>query len=194
MWWPSFVAVLHDLWSFLFGRREIAIASAPQVATTPFHREPARQQVAAAQSKVSALSVGVVYDAQHPATIAIRSQLGTYDQHIVKDGPLTSGEWLIAHLLQQRASLPALALYMTPVGNWHTTLKGQSGVSVGITPRTQALMEWPESVTVQKAGLVKTVSPAEAITLGQLSDSGLYTEATYDRATWLELRPVFTSV
>lgn len=188
------MAVLHDLWSFLLGRSDMAVVSVPQVATTPLHRAPIRQQVAAAQSKVPVLSAGVVYDALHPATIAIRSQLGTYDQHIVKDGPLTSGEWLIAHLLQQRASLPVFALYMTPIGNWHTTLKGQSGVSVGITPRTQALMEWSESGTVQKAGLVKAVSPSEAITLGQLSDSGLYTESTYDRATWLELRPIFTTV
>lgn len=196
MWWPSFVAVLRDLWLFAvrWPALPLVVTEVAQLPTQPVMRPLQTSSEVAKNTTTHTLHTGQVYDATNEVVQAIRSYLRDYDAHLVRSGVLTPKEWLLYTLLKQKASVPVLALHMTPLGSWHTTLRGLTGVTVGIQPRTRALIEWVESATSSQVGLVLSVTPAEEIVVGQLSESGLYTQTTYDRASWLELRPVFTTV
>ena len=187
------MAVLQDLWQFLVSPHNHSYEAAEPEERAPF-RKSVPSEASSGSRVTHVLSARVRYVATHPTTVAIRSYLQSYDPHLVRRGPLTTHEWLTYVLLLQKASVPALALYLTPIGSWHTTLKGQPGSVIGIVPRTHALVEWTESPQMQKAGLVLFVTPAEVMTIGQLQSDGLYVHTTYDREQWLELRPVFTTV
>jgi hypothetical protein len=127
-------------------------------------------------------------------TLAIRAALREYDPHLVQTKILTEKEWLLYFVNIKRPSIPLFALQLTPIGRWHTTLKGQSVISVGIAPYTDALMEWSGGV-IDRAAVVLQVTPDEIITIGELStvQPGLYTRRSLTKAQWLELRPVFTT-
>ncbi len=191
MWGPSFLSVLHDLWLFCTGQ---AIAVEPTPASNQMGPSYSRDIVTPVILKKVRLNPGVFYVATNPDTIQIRSRLGAYDSHIISSGPLTEYEWLLYSLQDKHLAVPLLALRLTPLGRWHTTLKGQPSVSIGVTPYTDALMEWREG-EVDRIGWVHEVSPDESIVLGELgtSEPGLYQSRSLQRSQWLELRPVFTS-
>lgn len=190
MWFSSFVSVLHDLWQFCFGRSSPIETVAAQSIGPSYSRE---QVTPAVVNKVR-LSPGVMYDADNPDTVQIRNRLSAYDSHIISTGPLTEYEWLLYILQNKHLAVPLLALRLTPLGRWHTTLKGQPGVSIGINPYTDALMEWGQG-EMQRIGLICEVSPDETIVVGELwrNETGLYESRTLTRSQWLELRPVFTT-
>jgi hypothetical protein len=175
MWLPSFVAVLHDLWLFCTGRGIVA-ASGTLVDINPaFTGRPA------------------VHIAQRNSTQKLQTQVA-YDPHLVQNKQLTEKEWLLYFVHSKRPSIPLLALQLTPVGRWHTTLKGQSGVVVDIAPYSDSLMEWRNGAD-DHAAVVLQVAPDEMITIGELSivQIGSYEKRTLTKVEWLELQPVFTT-
>jgi hypothetical protein len=192
MWLPSFVAVLHDLWLFCTGRGVVVVDG------TLFHTNPAftgRPAAHVAQSNpIQKLQIEVAYVKDQVVTQAIRSTLRDYDPHLVQNNQLTEKEWLLYFVHSKRPSIPLLALQLTPVGLWHTTLKGQSEVSVDVTPYSDSLMEWRKG-TKDQAAVVLQVTPEEMITIGELGTGqiGLYEKRTLTKAEWLELQPVFTT-
>jgi hypothetical protein len=192
MWLPSFMAVLHDLWLFCIGRG-IVVANSTLVHTNPaFTGRPAAH--VAQRNSTQKLQSEVAYTKNQVVTQAIRSTLRDYDPHLVQNKQLTEKEWLLYFVHSKRPSILLLALQLTPVGLWHTTLKGQSDVSVDTTPYSDSLMEWRKG-TKDQAAVVLQVTPEEMITIGELGTGqiGLYEKRTLTKAEWLELQPVFTT-
>jgi len=194
MWWPSFVAVLYDLWRFCVSGTPVAPV---QATGQPFGlmSGPADMIVRRPSTTVQ-LQPDVTYVATHETTQIIREKLDAYDSHLVQTGALTLREWLLYHVYSKRQSIPLLALQMTPIGSWHRTLKGLIGVTIGITPYTGSCMEWGIDPHSGNTAVVLEVTPAETITIGELGITtlGLYTKRTLTKSEWLELRPVFTTV
>jgi hypothetical protein len=193
MWWPSFVAVLQDLSGFCFSAARPMITVSPTNQLTAVPRTPS---LVVRIPTPGQLVSGERYDVNHAHTTEIRTALARYDEHLVQKSTLTLREWLLCVVHYKRQSVPLLALQMTPIGSWHRTLKGLSGISVGITPYTGALMEWGSDPQTGNTALVLEVSPEEIITIGELgaAEPGIYTKRGLPKQTWLELRPVFTTL
>jgi hypothetical protein len=192
MWLPSFVAVLHDLWLFSIGRG-IVSANGTLVDTNPaFTGRPAAH--VAQRNSTQKLQTHVAYTKDQVVTQAIRSTLRDYDSHLVQSKQLTEKEWLLYFVHSKRPSTLLLVLQLTPVGQWHTTLKEQSGVLVDIVPYSDSLMEWRKG-TEYHAAIVLQVTPDEMITIGELGTGqiGFYEKRMLTKAEWLELQPVFTT-
>jgi len=192
MWWSSFVSVLHDLWLFCTGRLDTVSHSPSSDHLLAFSARQAASSVTA--KLVQQLQSGVQYGADQAVTCTIRAELSGYDPHLVQASDLTEKEWLLYVVHSKSPAVPLLALQLTPIGRWHTTLRGQSAVSVSITPYTHSLMEWSEEMT-GKVALVLQVTPDETITIGELGVGrpGLFEKRTLVRSQWLELRPVYTA-
>lgn len=192
MWFPSFVSVLHDLWQFCIGRSKSTNDLQPVGAGLAYQARPA--VTVPASNPVQQLQSDTVYGSDHVVTRAIRSDLHDYDPHLVQNSFLTLPEWLMYIIHRKNPAVPLLVLQLTPVGRWHTTLKGQSVATVGVTPYSDAIMEWYEKGEDQ-AALVLQVTPDETVTVGELgkTQSGLYSKRTLSKLQWLELRPVFTT-
>lgn len=190
MWWPSFLSVLHDLWLFCTRQTVTSGVNAIDQQLIPNYQ---RDLIAPMIKRHVRLQPGMRYTADHPDTIQIRDQLSAYDAHITATGPLTPCEWLLYNAQIKRLAVPLVALRLSPLGRWHTTLKGQPGINIGITPYTDALMEWKDEAS-DRVGWVKEVSPDETIVIGELGQTtaGLYETTSLTRSQWLELRPIFT--
>ena len=191
MWWPSFISVLHDLWLFSTGRTTHKLSGDQDLAHPTYKRDIVIPKQIIQKVR---LQTGVLYEADHPDTVQIRNRLSAYDSNITSQGPLTEYEWLLYSLQDKRLRVPLLALRLTPLGRWHSTLKGQPGISIGVAPYTDALMEWREEST-ERIGWIQQVTPEETIVIGELGQTkpGFYTTRALQRVEWLELRPVFTS-
>jgi hypothetical protein len=194
MWWPSFMAVLKDLWRFCVYKEEALFID--QSINQLGHSTRTSEAVVAGRKTFVQLLPDVLYTSNHAVTQTIREKLGQYDAHLVQKADLTPREWLLYTVHSKRDSVPLLALQMTPIGSWHTTLKGLLGVTAGITPYTGALMEWGTDPQTGTTAVVLEVTPAETITVGELglSKNGLYTKRVLPKGEWLELRPVFTTI
>jgi len=192
MWLPSFVSVLQDLWLFCTGRAPVI----PDTNLNQNRQVYAEREVSVAipRNHVHQLQADIMYTADHTTTVGIRSDLNAYDSHLVQSKTLTIKEWLLYVVHKKNSTIPLLALQLTPVGRWHSTLKGQSGVSVGISPYSSALMEWVDTGN-DEAAVVLKVTPDETITIGELGKTkgGLYETRVLSKRQWLELRPVFTT-
>ena len=190
MWLPSLLSVLHDLWLFCTGRAPATEVSSCAPVKHNFEHEIIVTKVA----KKVRLRDGITYTADRLETIQIRNRLSAYDSNITTSNVLTEYEWLLYNMQEKRLAVPLLALRLTPLGRWHTTMKGQPGINIGITPYTDALMEWSTDED-GRIGWIHEVSPDETITIGELGriKSGLYVIRSLPRSKWLELRPVFIS-
>lgn len=194
MWWPSFVEVMQDLWFFLLGK-PTGITTLDH-AKTQTNTEKTAGAFPPPRTAAVKLEENQLYDASHFGVIKIREKLAAYDYHLVQKTALTMREWLLYVVHVKRPTIPLLALQMTPIGSWYVTLKGQSGVSIGISPYCGALMEWGSGDQTGNVALVQKVTPEETITWAQLGETkpGQYTTQTMVKKDWLELRPVFTTV
>ena len=191
MWWPSFLSVLNDLWLFCTGRTPKEAPATTVPGPGPLLKREVQPPARLQQVK---LRPGVSYGEASLDTVMIRNRLSAYDSHITTKGALTEYEWLLYTLQDKRLEIPLVALRLTPLGRWHTTLKGQPGVLIGVTPYTSALMEWQDGES-DKVALVEEVAPDETLVIGELGSNtpGLYETTKLTKAQWLELRPVFTS-
>lgn len=193
MWWPSFVSVLQDLWQFCFSSDSDAREQSDesQVITYTYLERP---ETTAKPVRLVRLQAGVTYGPEHQDTKTIRNKLSAYDSNITYTGPLTQQEYALYRLQDKGLEVPLIALRMTPLGRWHTTLKGQNRVTIGVVPYTDAVMEWSDTSTDNLAW-VHGVTPDQTIIVGSLmsQESGMYTVTTYFKEQWRELRPIFTT-
>ena len=198
MWMPSFYAVLHDLWLFLWRidttSRTTTQVSKPIQKTVRAQTKPTLITVDQGVSRPMLLTATTIYTSETPATIIIRQTLNTYDSHVVQEGNLTLAEWLLYKIHTIDDAIALLALAMTPIGRWHQTLKAQSGVRVSIEPTTGALIEWSTTAAIGQAGFITQVSPDQTITLQTISQepAGMCQEQILVLAQWKELGPVFS--
>lgn len=191
MWWPSFVAVLQDLWQFCTSGQKTAV---PMTSEQPLLQNHSQTYLPVSQPTIPIrLDASQQYAEQHPDTKTIRASLAAYDPHMVAVGPLTKREWLLGAISAKSAAAPLLALQMTPIGSWYKTLQSVTYTNSTVTPKTSALMEWVVNQSTSQAAIVHEVSPEETVTIGYMSHPGAYSEQVLLKEQWVELRPTFTT-
>lgn len=200
MWVPSFFSVLGDLWRFLW-RLDQRVTTA--VTTSSSHPvRPALQQLPqrkpilvqeSAGATLVELVHGQTYTDESVATLSVRRVLQS-DGIVTKlAGNLRLSEWLAYTMIKHNSNISALPLLMTPIGRWHQTLKGMSGVQVSIEPATGSVVEYTTEDNQGHAGLVLSVTPTGDIKVGSISQNpdGRYTEQVYTSAQSKEQGMVF---
>lgn len=142
------------------------------------------------------LQPGTVHTAQHENTIKIRKLLrddllgGFLRMH------LQASEFVLYQMKLSHKQLPwPLDRPRTP-GTWHALLRGLSGVTIGVAPRTAAVIEFFGADQAGVIGWVDSVAPDESIkilSVGRFIE-GEYRVDTLTSQEWRELRPVFISI
>jgi len=189
MWWQALLSVLHDLWCFAFGLDQITTNS-----TTA--EPPVLRLSVPTDNPAVSLYPNIRYATDHPETVLIRTYLREYTSVPPLAGDLTSLEWLGFLFDRSGRSLPWLVLKLTPIGQWHQTLKDVPSVQVGTTPKSHSLMEWQDSTGKGHLAYVAKVSPDETIVTQELGVllPGVITETTLQSVQWQAAQPVFISV
>ncbi len=85
---------------------------------------------------------GELYDAHHPATVAIRRYLSDPFAAAPLYLPLLPAEQATYRLQEQGRTISWPPRRPRPVGLWHELLRGVPGIQSSIEPRTGALVEW----------------------------------------------------
>lgn len=80
-------------------------------------------------------------------------------------------------------------------GMWSSILKGVKGVSIGINPRTNSIIEYAENGTRGHIGFIESVHPDLSITMKSIGriKPGEYRIEEFTHSEWKEWRPVFLS-
>ena len=198
MWWPSFCAVLSDLWRFAWGIDTRTSTFAPASVSRPVPEQVAAHiwEEQAKKEALVRLVPNIRYTADHEKTQAIRAYLTEHTTIQDTTGDLIAYEWIVYLFTWRGRSLPWATLALAPIGHWHQSLKGLPHVTVGVTPRTHALMEWRDSNQHGHIGYLTKVTPEETVTVQELGDElpGVLHEYVWRHEEWKELRPVFISV
>ena len=81
-------------------------------------------------------------------------------------------------------------------GQWHKILKGTPGVSIGIKPRIDSVMEFVLEDGRGHVAYVEGVASDETITVSEANwpHEGIYNERVLTFEEWRELQPVFISL
>ncbi len=138
---------------------------------------------------------GNVYTAENLETEKLRAVIDDMFFCGHAELPLTSAEYVSFMLHQHRRSIPWPETRPRTMGTWQNILRGRSGVHMGITPKTQSVMEY----VIDDLGyvvFVEAVFPDESIKISGvgLMQEGQYTESVISKEEWRELRPVFIEV
>lgn len=195
MWWSSFCSVLDDLVRFALGREQAHVLSG-QAARSPTRHSFTPPTVPVQAPGTIQLAENIRYTAKHDDTVAIRSYLQKETTVKIATADLTIYEYLAYVFTSNGRPLPWMALAMAAPGFWHQALKGQSYVTIGISPQTQSLMEWQDKSQTGNLAYVTSVSPDETVICDQLGDDlpGVLRRQTLTAQQWREMRPVFISV
>lgn len=137
-----------------------------------------------------------IYSANHPDTIKLRDYLK--DEFFTKTLflPLQAVEYTYYQMLvnkrkfcwpEERPRIP---------GVWQNILKGQTGIQIGLSPKTSSVIEYLKPNGLGWVGYVKSVHVDESIVVSGVGRiiEGEYSEDTFTKAEWLEMQPVFISV
>lgn len=141
------------------------------------------------------LCAGVVYGAEQRETKKLRACIQDSTMAGELRLPLQDVELALYHLWQSGYQVSWSAERPRIAGRWHQLLRGVRNVSMGIEPRTNAIMEYHGNGTPGFLAVVRSVTPAQHITLATVGrqQPGEYLEEEFSVATWREWRPVFIS-
>lgn len=139
---------------------------------------------------------GVVYDAQHADTQRSRFLMTDMFAGGSLALPLQAGEYIAVRLKSEHRMITWTRKRPRVAGAWARLLRGTAGIHIGVTPKTDTVMEWQESDGEGRLGYVEAVAPDQAITISAVGvdESGRYTVKTMSEEIWRELRPVFIEV
>ncbi len=138
---------------------------------------------------------GVFYDAQNPQTEQIRLYIGDMFMGGSIASVLIDVEY-VTYMLKKKGKEIAWNHERPRVaGTWQRKLRGTKGVHIGITPKTDSVMEYVVD-DVGHLAYVEAVFPDETI---KLTSVGIYEEGTFgetliQKEEWRELRPVFIEI
>ena len=136
---------------------------------------------------------GASYPAEHVETEKLRSCIADAFAARALSLPLQSVEYVSYRLWRDGRSLPWGSERPRLPGSWQHLLRGQRGVTIGITPRTGAVLEYLDEEGTGHLAYVESVTPDEAITLAGVAAGGdgeFYTTVV-PKESWREWRPVF---
>jgi hypothetical protein len=139
---------------------------------------------------------GVSYEAGTPETIMTRTLINDSFGAGTLGLPLQAGEYITVRLKSEHRSIAWNRKRPRVAGAWAGLLRGTPGIHIGITPKTDTVMEWQTEDGEGRLGYVEAVAPDLTITISAVGveESGRYTVKTMTEEIWRELRPVFIEV
>lgn len=138
---------------------------------------------------------GVVYDVNNLETQKLRSYL--HDEVLAGRLllPLQSLEFVLYMLKITNCRFDWQQRKPRTPGSWQQLLRGSSGVSLGIEPRTGAVLEYAGGESEPFLAYVVAVHPDRSIQLqsvGRLTE-GQYLDEVFSIEEWKKWRPIFVS-
>lgn len=138
---------------------------------------------------------GYLYNYKNQETIKLRNLLKDEMMGGELSLSLQSEELMVYLLRQKGVNINWPNVRPRKAGSWQRILKGVTGVSIGIEPKTGSVMETTGNEISGFMGLVSEVKPdgsIKLITIGREVD-GEYREEVFSRKEWIEWRPIFIS-
>jgi hypothetical protein len=110
--------------------------------------------------------------------------------------PLQAGEWVTYRLREQQRIIPWSVTHGRTPGDWQNLLKGTRGIHVGITPKTDSIMEWRGDDSIGRVAYIEKVTPDRTLTISVVGyeEPGFLEERVLPESEWREFRPVFIEV
>lgn len=140
--------------------------------------------------------VNELYAPDHPGTKALR--LCIEDEFNAKAifVPLQDVEYVSYQLRRKNRFIDWPKERPRIAGTWQRLLRGVRGVHIGITPKTESVMEYIYEDNTGHVAFVESVFPDGSIAISEVGypTEGVYTTRTLSRDECKELRPVFIEV
>jgi hypothetical protein len=110
--------------------------------------------------------------------------------------PLQAGEYIAVRLKSEHRHITWSRNRPRVAGAWATLLRGTAGIHIGVSPKTDTIMEWQTEGGEGRLGYVEAVAPDLSITISAVGveEAGRYTVKTMSEEIWREWRPVFIEV
>jgi hypothetical protein len=140
---------------------------------------------------------GVMYDSTHDVTVKTRLLIADMFGAGSLALPMQAGEYITVRMKSEHRIIPWTRKRPRTAGNWAQLLRGVPGVHIGVSPKTDSIIEWKEEGGGEgRLGYVEAVAPDNAITIGLVGEgeAGYFTVKTMSEEIWRELRPVFIEV
>ena len=139
---------------------------------------------------------GLTYEPDHTDTIKTRLLINDMFGAEVLGLSLQAGEYVAVRLKSEHRHIPWSRKRPRVAGAWAKLLRGTPGIHIGMTPKTDTIMEWQTPEAEGRLGYVEAVAPDLTITISAVGveESGRYTVKTMSEEIWRELRPVFIEV
>lgn len=140
--------------------------------------------------------IGEQNTAHDPNTMRVRAMLDDMFAAGAAELDLQPSEYVVYRLMRKGLSIAWPEIRPRTPGTWHKILRGVSGIHIGVTPKTGAIMEYMYTEDVGHLAYVEAVFPDETITISEVHypDRGIYNERTLTREEWRELKPIFIQV
>jgi len=142
------------------------------------------------------LTSRTMYDSKHSVTIAIRTHINDEFHTTALDIVLQDIEYVLYRHTIRGILIPWTSERPRIAGTWQRLLKGQPGVHMSITPKTDAIFETIAEDGTGEVAYVDAVYPDQSIKLSRIGahESGEFSEEVLPLTVWRELRPVFISI
>lgn len=137
----------------------------------------------------------IEYDAQHTETVKLRACIDDAFGGARGEHDLSAAEYVHYRLQQKKRAIDWVGARMRIPGTWQRKLRGRSGIHIGVTPKTESVMEYVVD-DIGYLAFVEAVFPDGSIKIQQIGklDDISYTEETIQPEQWKELQPVFIIV
>lgn len=135
---------------------------------------------------------GKLYDAANEETKKLRLCIHDMFWGDKSSLLLTDAEYVAYKLQRKQRTLPWTEERPRTPGTWQKKLRGRPGVHIGVTPKTDSVMEYVVE-DIGYVAYVEAVFPDDSIKLSAvgLLEEGVWSETTLAKEQWRELRPVF---
>ena len=109
------------------------------------------------------------------------------------DLPLQDVEYVTYRLQKKARTLPWGIERPRTAGSWQRLLRGKSGVHIGVTPKTDSIMEVVHEDDTGHVAYVEAVFPDQSILISEVGqpEPGVFSAHTMTKEEWRELRPIF---
>ena len=139
---------------------------------------------------------GVLYDANHEVTKKVRAFIQNEFYGTELHSPLQDVEYVSYRLRRKGKIIPwGIERPRTP-GAWQRLLRGKSGVHIGVTPKTDTVMEIINDDETGHVAYVDAVFPNQSILISEIGvpETGHFLGRTLEKEAWVELKPIFIDV
>lgn len=141
-------------------------------------------------------AAGTQYAATSQVTEALRTLI--QDSFYARElgSTLQNVEYVSYKLQQKNRSILWPKTRPRIAGTWQRILRGERGIHLGVSPKTESVMEYTLEDATGHVAFVESVFPDGSITISEVGypSEGVFSERTLSRDEWKELRPVFIEV